>query len=127
MSAVPCSTKRVAISVTYQLVCKVEEGTLLNYIYKVYNWEETKFVEAKTDQYLYLDTELELKLKKDIVVYEKQDKKSKSLKLKKQSVYAIKKGLGNWNYIKGKDGTEGWFELDITEYDKIFANSYLAG
>ncbi|MBE5935970.1 MAG: hypothetical protein E7262_09300 [Lachnospiraceae bacterium] len=107
--------------------CASHEGTISNYVYRHYHWDGKELIKKDEPVLKYTNPKEELRLIKDIEVYKSYDDESEPQTMKKGIVHPINKGPNNWNYIKGEDGTEGWFTFEQDEYFEIFENMNLAG
>ena len=74
----------------------------------------------------YVDQNDAIKGIKPIKMYTEPDKdKCKPEEVKTDTIYPIKRGQFDWNYIKTKEGKEGW--IDVSECYERLGELHLAG
>lgn len=98
------------------------QGTLSNMVIVKYKWDGSKLTMNSDGTFDYADQEEKIKVIKPIKIYEEPKKDSKSEEVDTSVIYPLKQGEESgeesWNYIKTKDGKEGW--IDAFESDECF-------
>lgn len=100
------------------LESKEKEGTLSDYIFVKYRWDGKKLVIDPYHRHDYVNQNEAIKVIKPIKIYLDPARNSRMTEVTTTIIYPLMKGEDSWNFIKTKEGVEGW--IDLTECTDCF-------